>query len=118
DGPRAALTANLVSMEQRGAIVVAGTLADPAALKQLGDVGVRGLLVGSLAPTLLPAAQKAGFPVVVVEGFGDRGFSAPAYNLVTGNAGRLGWLNAQVANPFTGHLPELIVALPGPSIPP
>jgi hypothetical protein len=118
DGPRGALTPNLVSVELRGAFVVAGTLSDPTALKQLGDVGVRGLLVGSLAPALLPAAQKASFPVVVVEGFGGRGFSAPAYNLVAGNAGRQAWLNAQAADPFTGHQPELIIALPGPSNPP
>src|SRR2546429_661152 len=61
DSPRTSLTPNLVSVDLRGAIVVAGTLADPASLKQLGDVGVRGLLVGSLAAALLPAALKAGF---------------------------------------------------------
>lgn len=118
DQPRAALTVNLVSMEQRGAILVAGTLADPAALKQLGDVGVRGLLVGSLAAGLLPAAQKAGFPVVVAEGFGARGFSAPAFTLLQSNAGRQAWLNAQPADPFMGRRPELIIPLPGPSTPP
>ena len=118
EGPRGPLTANLVTVELRGAIVVAGTLADPVALKQLGDVGVRGLVVGSLAPTLLPAAQKAGFPLLVVEGFGGHGFSAPAHNLLAGNAGRLVWLNALPADPFAGRRPELIVPLPGPSIPP
>jgi hypothetical protein len=118
NGPRTALTPNLVSVEQRGAIVVAGTLADPASLKQLGDVGCRGLLVGSLAAALLPAAQKAGFPVVAVESFGDRGFSAPAYSLLTSNAGRQAWLNAQPADPFMGRRPELIIPLPGPSTPP
>ena len=118
DNPRGALTANLVSVEQRGAIVVAGTLAEPAALKQLGDVGVRGLLVGSLSTGLLPAARKAGYPVLVVEGFGDRGFSAPAFSLLSSNAGRQAWLNAQPADPFLGHRPELIIPLPGPSTPP
>jgi hypothetical protein len=118
DGPRAALTANLVTVQLRGAIMVAGTLADPAALKQLGDVGVRGLLVGSLAPTLLPAAKKASFPLLVVEGFGGRGFSAPAYNLLAGNAGRQAWLNAQPVDLFAGRRPELIIPLPGPAIPP
>src|SRR5579859_320647 len=118
DNPRWALTAKLVSVEQRGAIVVAGTLADPAALKQLGDVGVRGLLLGSLAAALLPAALKAGFPVLVVEGFGDRGFSAPAFTLLADNAGRQAWLNAQPADPFLGHRPELIIPLASPSTPP
>jgi hypothetical protein len=118
DQPQTALTANLVSMEQRGAILVAGTLADPAALKQLGDVGIRGLVVGSLAAALLPAARKAGFPVLVVEGFGARGFSAPAFTLLQSNAGRQAWLNAQPADAFMGRRPELIIPLPSPSTPP
>src|SRR5436305_647531 len=100
DGPRTPLTPNLVAMEQRGAILVAGTLSDPASLKQLGDVGVRGLIVGSLAAALLPAARAAGFPVVVAEGFGSRGFSTPAFNLLLSNAGRQAWLNAQPTDPF------------------
>ena|SRR5579859_1657968 len=118
DSPRTALAPNLVAMEQRGAILVAGTLSDPAALKQLGDVGVRGLVVGSLAANLLPAARKANLPIIVVEGFGDRGFSGPAFNLLQSNAGRQAWLNAQPADPFAGHRPELIIPLPGPSTPP
>lgn len=118
DSPRTPLTPNLVAVEQRGAVLVAGTLADPAALKQLGDVGVRGLVVGSLATALLPAAQKAGFPVLVVEGFGVRGFSAPAFSLLMSNAGHQAWLNAQPADRFAGRQPELIIPLPGPSTPP
>jgi hypothetical protein len=118
DTARMVLTPSLVAMEQRGAILVAGTLSDAAALKQLGDVGVRGLLVGSLAAALVPAARNAGFPVVVEEGFGNRGFSAPAFNLLTSNAGRQAWLNAQPADWFAGRRPELIVPLPGPSTPP
>jgi len=118
DSPRTVLTPNLVSVELRGAIIVAGTLTDPAALKQLGDVGVRGLLVGSLAAALWPAALKANFPVLVVKGFGERGFSEPAYGLLTSNAGRQAWLNAQAADPFMGRRPELIIPLPGPSTPP
>ena len=81
-------------------------------------MSVRGLVVGTLAAALLPAAQKAAFPLLVVEGFGDRGFSAPAYGLLTSNAGRQAWLNAQPADPFMGRRPELIVPLPGSSTPP
>jgi hypothetical protein len=118
DNPRTVLAPNLVAMEQRGAILVAGTLSDPAALKQLSDVGVRGLLVGSLVAALLPAVQKAGFPVLVLEGFGNRGFSAPAFNLLMSNSGRPAWLNAQPADRFAGRRPELIIPLPGPATPP
>jgi hypothetical protein len=119
DGPRAALAPGMVTMEQRGAVLAVGVLADPAALKQLVDSsGVRGLVVGSLAPALLPEVGRVNFPVLVVEGFGDRGFSAPAFALLQSSAGREAWLNAQPPDPFGGLRPELIVPLAGPSAAP
>jgi hypothetical protein len=57
-------------------------------------------------------------PVLVVEGFGGRGFSDPAYALLQGSTGREAWLNARPADRFTGHRPELIIPLASPSTPP
>jgi hypothetical protein len=54
----------------------------------------------------------------VAEGFSRRGFSAPAWTLLTSNAGREGWLNAVAYDRFTGRRPEVLVPLPGPSTPP
>jgi hypothetical protein len=114
--PQASLSPGMVTIDQRGALLAVGVLADPAALKQLVDgSGVRGLVVGSLAPGLLPEVLKANFPVLVVEGFGERGFAAPAFVLLQSSAGREAWLNAQPPDRFSGRLPELIVPLPGPS---
>ncbi len=102
----------------RGALLAAGVLDDPAALKKLAGLPVRGLVVGTLASALLPAAQKLNIPILVVEGFGARGFSGPAYALLQGAAGREAWLNAVPADRFTGHRPELIVPLASPSTQP
>jgi hypothetical protein len=114
----AKLTAELVSVEMRGALVAAGVLDDPAVLKKLAGLPVRGLIVGTLASALLPAAQKLDIPVLVVEGFGARGFSDPAYALLQGGAGREAWLNAKPADRFSGHRPELIIPLASPSTAP
>jgi hypothetical protein len=118
NAPNGVLTAGMVEMEWRGALMVAGTLMDAAALRRLAEVRVRGLVVGGLGPSLLPAARTAEFPVLVVEGFGARGFSAPAWTLLQSNAGRESWLNAVVRDRFTGRRPELLVPLPSPSTPP
>jgi hypothetical protein len=118
DGPATPLTADMVEVEMRGGLLAAGVLMDAGALKRLADVRVRGLIVGGLGAGLLPAVSKLDFPVLVVEGFGARGFSAPAYALLTGNVGREAWLNAAVRNPFTGRQPEMIVPLPATHTPP
>jgi len=118
DGPAAALTPDLVEVELRGGLVAAGMLTDATALRRLTDTRVRGLIVGGLGANLLPAVSKLDFPVLVVEGFGARGFSDPAYGLLTGNAGREAWLNAVVRNPFNGKRPEVVVPLPATHTPP
>ena len=118
ESPVAALSAALIEMDMRGALLACGQLADAAALKQLAEVHPRGLIVGGMAPGLLPQVQALDFPVLVVEGFGQRGFSAPAFALLKSNAGREAWLNAVVRDRFKGHRPELIVPLPSPSTPP
>lgn len=118
DGPAGRLTVELAEVELRGAIVAVGSLDDPAALKRLAGLPVRGLVLGTLASAMLPAVRQLGIPVLVVEGFGAGGFSAPAFALLEGNAGREAWLNASPTDRFTGHRPELIVPLPSPSTPP
>ena len=118
DSPVTPLTAALVEMGLRGALLACGQLADPVALKTVAEVRPRGLIVGGLAPSLLPQVAALDFPVLVVEGFGQRGFSAPAFALLKSNAGREAWLNAVVWDRFNGKRPELIVPLPSPSTPP
>jgi hypothetical protein len=118
DGPATPLTADHVAMEFRGGLLAAGVLADAGAVRRLSEVRVRGLIVGGLAAGLLPAVSALDFPVLVVEGFGARGFSAPAYALLAGNAGREAWLNAVRRDRFAGRRPELIVPLPGGHTPP
>jgi len=118
ESPLTSLTAALVEMDMRGALMACGQLTDPAVLKTVAEVHPRGLIVGGLAPGLLPLAQALDFPVLVVEGFGQRGFSAPAFALLKSNAGREAWLNAARWDRFRGQRPELIVPLPSPSTPP
>jgi hypothetical protein len=105
-------------MNLRGALLACGLLTDPAALKAVAELRPRGLILGGLAPTLVAPAQRLDFPLLVVEGFGARGFSAPAFALLKSNAGREAWLNAVTRDRFHGKRPELIVPLPSPSTPP
>jgi hypothetical protein len=116
--PATLLAPDQVEVEMRGGLLAVGTIGEAATLRRLADVRVRGLIVGGLAASLAPAAARLDFPVLVVEGFGARGFSEPAYALLAANAGREAWLNAAELDRFAGRRPELIVPLPGTHTPP
>lgn len=116
--PGAALPAGGLDLALRGTIIAAGWIDDTSLLKSLQEIGVRGLILGSAPAEQLPLLQQQPFPVMVAEGFHAQGFSEPAYNLVAGNSGREVWLNAQLANRFTGARPEALILLPSPSLPP
>jgi hypothetical protein len=118
DKPDGELAPGMVEVEWRGALLAAGTVLDAAVLRRLAEVRVRGLLVGGLGPSLLPAARALDLPLVVVEGFGRRGFSEAAWTLLQSNAGREAWLNGAARDRLTGRRPELVVPLPSPSAAP
>ena len=109
------LTPASLEMELRGTVVAAGVLQDTSAFARLGEIGVRGLVVGSMRASLIPEMQRQAFPVLVIEGFGLQGFSSSAHTLLASNAGREAWINAQAWDRFAGHRPEVIIPLPSPT---
>lgn len=112
--PNTVLLTEQVDMSLRGMIAAVGSLQDTAPFKQMAEVRLRGLILGSLKADLIPAVQKLDFPVMVADGFGGHGFSAAAYSLLVSNTGREVWLNTQPWNRFTGQRPEAIIPLPAP----
>ena len=100
DSAAAVLTAEMAEVDLRGALVAAGVLEDPAVLKKLAGLRVRGLVLGSLTSALLPAVRKLDIPVLVVDSFGGRGFSTPAYSLLQGSAGREAVAERPAGQPF------------------
>jgi hypothetical protein len=112
--PTDPLLSEQVDVSLRSTILAVGTLQDAAAFKRLVDMGVRGLIVGSLNPALIPAVKKLEMPVVITDGFGAQGFSSAAYTLLVSNTGREVWLNAKPWNRFAGTRPEVIIPLPSP----
>ncbi len=113
-GPQDVLLAEQIELSLRGVILAVGVLQDDSAFKQLAEVAVSGLIVGSLKADLIPAVHQWRIPVMVTDGFGTQGFSTPAYNLLVGNTGREVWLNAQAWDRFGGARPEAIIPLPSP----
>ncbi|MBI3763675.1 MAG: hypothetical protein HY260_17670 [Chloroflexi bacterium] len=109
------LRAEAVTVSHRGAIVIAGGGADAEALRKAGANRVKGIVLGSLDPDLVPLARSLDCPVMITDGFGHLAMSAPAFALIKSNAGREAALDAKPADRFEGWQPEMVIPLPAPS---
>lgn len=110
--PEEELTRAKMDVSMRGAVVMAGTCQQADALKTAAELPLRGLILGSMNPDLIPLANSLKLPVIVIEGFGRIPLSVPVYKLLTTNEKRDVSLNAVPWNRYTGERPEVIIALP------
>jgi hypothetical protein len=72
----------------RDAVVLAGFCSEEAVLRGAADLPVRGLLLSSMAASLIPLANNLPFPVLVLEGFGLLPLNSAAFRLLASNEGR------------------------------
>ncbi len=115
--PDTVLTANRLDVSLRGSVIIAAQIRDAETLQAAADLPVRGLILSSLYPSLLPMAREMRFPIVLTDGFGAMPMNSAAYKLLTTNAKREATLNAEVNDRYSGARPEVIIPLPVSSEP-
>jgi hypothetical protein len=118
DKPDTVLTADRLDVSMRGSIIIVGAVREAEALTAAAALPVRGLILGSLFPSLLPVARDMRYPIVLTEGFGTLPMNSAAYRLITTNAKREATLNAESFDRYSGARPEIIIPLPAPTQPP
>jgi hypothetical protein len=94
----------------RGTILTAGFCRNPEVFEVAGNIPIKGLILGSMSAALIPAAKRADFPIMVVDGFGTAPMNRAAEAILTANKDRNVALNAQIYESFQGKYPEIIIA--------
>jgi len=102
----------------RGFVILGGVVKDAETLKAAGELPVRGLILSSLFPSLLPLAREMRYPIILTEGFGPLPMNSIAYKLLSTNAKREVTVNAEARDRYTGACPEIIISLPTTAEPP
>ena len=115
--PDGRLTASRLDVSLRGSIFLAGTIREAETFQAAAEVPVRGLILSSIFPTLIPVAREMRYPIVVTDGFGLLPMNGQAYRLLSTNAKREVSLNAEPYDRYTGARPEIIIPLPVTSPP-
>ncbi|NPA26113.1 MAG: hypothetical protein GXO36_00720 [Chloroflexi bacterium] len=85
--PRDLLQEENLDVEIRGQVLVTGWCNQPDLLPRLTDLGVQGLVLGTMDATCVSAAQSVPYPVLSLDGFGDAGLNPRALALLRERTG-------------------------------
>jgi hypothetical protein len=120
-GPEVTLTEQGLSEGMRGAILVGGAGVNRAALQKAAQIGVAGMVVGSLPDDILQAyvgydigvavtgQEKVPFPLIITEGFGEIAMTAGTFRLLQSLQGRVASINGATQIRAGVIRPEIIV---------
>ena len=101
-----------LDVNMRGGILFAGHCADEKALQFADEIGVRGIVFGSMSAKLVPVAEKLSFPIVILDGFGKISIDPMTFNMIASNNEREICLIGDKINRYTGQQPFVTIPLP------
>jgi hypothetical protein len=106
------LTVDQMDIDLRETVVFAGFCGDEQVLRAAADLPLRGLILSSIASSLIPLAEELSIPIVILEGFGLLPVNSSAFNLLITSDRREITLNAEKIDKYTLQRPEVFISLP------
>ena len=110
--PEQALTTDHLDVSFRGAMILGGYCGQADVFSAAADLPLRGLILASMASSLVPLASNMPYPVIVIEGFGLLPMNAAAFDLLSTSDRRQVAINAEAWDPFADRRPEIFIPLP------
>jgi hypothetical protein len=117
ESPEDILTNDSLDVSLRGSIVMGGYCDQEEVITSVSGMPLRGLILGSMASSLVPIAARVRFPIIVLEGFGHIPMNLNAFNLLSTSERREVSLNAEFWNQYEKTRPEVVIPLPVESYP-
>lgn len=117
------LTADLITPEMKGAIVVGGARVTDSAIKRARDVGASGVVSGGLDDqdlkeflgydlgVAITGSENVGLTVVITEGFGEIAMARRTFSLLDHHQGQLACVNGATQIRAGVMRPEIIIPL-------
>ena len=109
--PDELVTPAMLDVSLRGSIVMACCCEDERVLASAEELPAKGLILASMDSSLVPAALKVSYPIMLVEGFGNIPMNQDAFNMLTSSSRRELSINAEPWNRITNTRPEVVIAL-------
>ena len=110
--PGELLTRERLDVSMRSGVVLAGHCDRADVLLGASELGLRGLILGSMTADLVPTAMQIDIPVLLLEGFGTQPINSYAYRLLTTSEKREICINAATPEALYGTRPEIFIELP------
>jgi hypothetical protein len=94
-----------------GSVVLAGYCDDPAVLQAATQIPLGGLILSSMASSLIPLALETPFPIIITEGFGLLPMNSAAFTLFLQHDRREVSLLAESYDRLVGTRPVIVVPI-------
>jgi hypothetical protein len=104
-------TPNRLDVGMRGEIVFGGMCSQAESLRTAAEIPIRGLILASMTPDLIPLASKVSFPILILEGFGKVPMDSSTFKILYTNEKREVSVNACTWLHRTTPRPEIIIPL-------
>jgi transcription antitermination factor NusG len=106
------LTVDQLDIDLRGTVAFAGYCGDEQVLHAAAELPLRGLILSSMAASLIPLAEEISLPIVIIEGFGLLPINSSAFNLLITSDRREIAVNAEKLDSYANQRPEVFISLP------
>lgn len=90
-------------------VLAGGLCQDSDFLEACESKEIAGLILGTIAPDLIPKVQSFNFPVILLLGFGETAPAEDLFDLLTSSDGMTVVVNACLVDHFAGKRPEIII---------